>query len=142
MKRSTLVTAVLALLAAALWHLPSAAPKAAEAAPPEFIAFDQYRDFRIRDIARRQERLARQLAAPDLTAPERTSLEARKAYYDRLAAMPQAERDRLFHARFDQIDANHDGALDPDERAAWRAKQARHYRRLAAQRADAGADPP
>ena len=136
MRRSTLVTAVLALLAAALWHLPAAAPQAAEAASPELITFDQYRDFRMHILTLRQDRLTQQLAVPDLTSAERASLERRKAYYDSLAAMPDDERDRLFRARFDQIDANHDGKLDPDERAAWRVKQSEHFRQLAAQRAD------
>ena len=31
--------------------------------------------------------------------------------------MPAEELDQLYHERFDQIDANHDGQLDPQERA-------------------------
>lgn len=152
MKRWTLVAAVSALFAAALWHLPAtaqhtapmqpAAPAssqtAAEAAvqqsprpvAPQLITFEEYRDFRMRDIAQRRARLAQELTAPDLSGTEKASLEGRKAYYDRLAAMPSAERDRLFRARFDQIDTNHDGMLDEAERAAWREKQREHYREL------------
>jgi hypothetical protein len=152
MRRWTLVAAVSALFAAALWHLPAtaqhtapmqpAAPSssqtAAEAAvqpspqpvAPQLITFEEYRDFRMRDITERQARLARALTAPDLSATEKANLEARKAYYDRLAAMPSAERDRLFRARFDQIDTNHDGMLDEAERAAWRKKQREHYREV------------
>jgi hypothetical protein len=111
-----------------------------EAAAAEPITFDEYRDFRLRDIARRQARLDRELAETDLSPEERSSLEARKAYYDRLAAMPAGERDRLFRARFDQIDTDHDGALDPAERAAWRAKQRERYRASPAL-ARAGGDP-
>jgi hypothetical protein len=48
--------------------------------------------------------------------------------------MPAGERDRLFHARFDQIDTDHDGMIDDAERAAWRDKQREHYRELAAER--------
>ena len=158
MRRWTLVAAASALLAAALWHLPAiaqrvAAPVAAPVAaatpasatpatPPvvqsdavDLITFAEYRDFRMRDIEKRRARLAAQLAAPDLTSAEKASLERRKAYYDRLAAMPAAERDAIFHARFDKIDTDHDGTLDSAERAAWREKQRQYYRELAAARA-------
>jgi hypothetical protein len=153
MRPWTLVIAVSALLAAALWHLPataqhvtgdasavpSAAPPAVSPKPstiaPQSISFDDYRAFRLRDIARRQARLAHALAAPDLSPAQKTSLEQRKAYYDSLAAMPASERDQLFRARFDQIDRDRDGVLDDAERAAWRVKQRERYRALAAQRA-------
>lgn len=142
MRRSTLVAAAFFLLAAALWHLPTAALRAAEPEPaaPELITFDQYRDFRAHDLTQRQARLAQQLAAPDLSATEKASIERRKAYYDKLAAMPAEERDRLFRARFDQIDTNHDGKLDQDERAQWRDKQREHYRQLAVDRAHTTGD--
>lgn len=94
----------------------------------------------MRDIAQRQARLARELEASDLSAAQKAGLERRKAYYDRLAAMPAEERDQLFHARFDQIDTNHDGMIDEAERAAWREKQRAHYRELRAVRADANTD--
>lgn len=162
MRRWTLAAAAAALLLAALWHLPATAQHAAtaddpgaadvkSAAPstpakssashvtarpiaPQLITFDEYRDFRMRDIAERQARLAHQLEASDLSATQKASLESRKAYYDRLAAMPADQRDQLFRARFDQIDTNHDGMIDETERAAWREKQRTHYRELAATR--------
>jgi hypothetical protein len=112
-------------------------PPTAAAQP---VTFDEYRDFRLRDIARRQARIERELAEPDLSLEERANLEARKNYYDHLATMPAAERDRLFRARFDQIDTDHDGTLDAAERAAWRAKQAQRYRDRPAL-ARAGEDP-
>jgi hypothetical protein len=116
--------------------LPAAAQRATpQPAANELITFEQYRDFRLHDLAQRQARLARQLATPGLTASEKTSLESRKAYYDQLAAMPEAERDRLYRERFDQIDTNHDGTLDLQERAAWREKQRENYRQQAAARA-------
>ncbi|MGH7047404.1 MAG: EF-hand domain-containing protein [Stellaceae bacterium] len=121
---------------------PSAAsPTTAAVAPtaPGLITFAEYRDFRMRYIAQSQARLTRELAASDLTAPERASLERRKAYYDRQAAMSPAARDALFHARFDQIDTDHDGTIDSAERAAWRQKQRAHYRELAAERAQSAA---
>jgi hypothetical protein len=143
-----------ALLAAGLWHLPATAggagpqrPPAADAPAPRAaasaaagITFDEYRDFRTHYIAARQAALARQLAAPGVSAEEKARLERIKTYYDRLAALPAAERDRLFRARFDQIDTNHDGRLDDAERAAWRAKQRQFYSELAAERAAAPGD--
>ena len=99
------------------------------------ITFDQYREFRARDLQQRQARLARQLADPGLPAAEKASIERRKAYYDRVAAMPAEEREQLYRERFDQIDSNHDGKLDPEERAAWREKQREYYRQQSAERA-------
>jgi hypothetical protein len=135
MKRWSLMGPVALLLAAAWWHWPAAAQRApAPAAAQETISFDQYREFRMRDLEQRQARLARQLAAPGLTAAERAGLERRKAYWDQLAAMPAAQRDQVFRERFDQIDTNHDGQLDPQERAAWREKQREYYREQSAER--------
>jgi hypothetical protein len=134
MRRWMLAAAAAALVAAGWWHWPAAAQRAAQPAASEAITFEQYRDFRLHDLAQRQARITKQLAASDLSATERRSLERRKAYYDQLAATPAEERDQLYHERFDQIDANHDGKLDPDERAAWRDKQREYYRQQAAER--------
>jgi hypothetical protein len=155
-RRWTLIAAACALVSAVLWHLPATAqhtiaqPEPALARPaaavqparprpvaPQLITFDEYRDFRLRVIAQRRERLARALAAADLPAAQKASLAARKAYYDRLATMPAEARDRLFRARFDQIDTNHDGLIDDGERAAWRERQRQYYRELAAEHAPA-----
>ena len=84
--------------------------------------------------------MARQLATPGLSALERANIERRKAYYDQIAAMPDEERDQLFRERFDQIDIDHDGKLDPQERAAWREKQKEYYRQQAAERAHPSGD--
>lgn len=135
MRRWMVAAAAAALLAGAWWQWPAAAQRTPEpAAAEEMITFDQYRDFRMRDLQQRQARLTRQLAAPGLSAAERASLERRKAYYNRLAAMPAEELDQLYRERFDQIDANHDGKLDPEERSAWREKQREYYRQQAAER--------
>ena len=139
MRPWTLAVTIAALVTAVWWHLPAAAQRAATqlAARPAVsdpITFEQYRDFRLRDLAQRQARLARQLSAPGLTAAEKTSIEQRKAYYDQLAAMPEAERDAVYRERFDEIDTNHDGTLDVQERAAWREKQRENYRQQAAGR--------
>ncbi len=163
MRRWTLATAACALLAAASWHLPATAqhlaaseapsaasvtpapatpattPPVAQPAAPLLITFDEYRDFRMRNIGQRQVRLAEQLAAPNLSAADKTDLERRKAYYDRLAAMPAVERDAVFRARFDQIDTNRDGTIDTQERGAWREKQRDHYRQTTAERSPAPA---
>jgi len=129
--------AVVALAIAAWSHFPAVAQRAAPPAASEAITFEQYRDFRRHDLAQRQARLAKQLAAPDLSAAEKGSLERRKAYYDQLAAVSADERDQLYRERFDQIDINRDGKLDPDERAAWREKQREFYRQQAAERSGA-----
>jgi hypothetical protein len=153
MPRFPLAVTAAALLLAAMWHLPATAQHAAPAAPapaaarpaapvPEKITFDEYRDFRLRYVAARRAGLAAQLAAPGLAAGERARLAGIKAYYDRLWAMPAAERDRLFRARFDEIDTDHDGTLDTAERAQWRQKQRQYYAELAAARAKAGGPPP
>ena len=155
MRRWTLAAATLAVFGAALWHLPATAqlspppqevptsPLPATAAETSArpdqpktqpITFDEYRDFRLRDIAQRRARLAHELADTGLSAAVKANLEGRKAYYDRLATMPPADRDRIFRARFDQIDANHDGLLDLAERAAWHAKRREYYRELAVAR--------
>ena len=93
------------------------------------ITVEQYREWRLRYIERRQTQLAVQLAAADLQPRQRARLEQVKAYYDWLAGLPAADRDRRFRERFDQIDANHDGTIDPGERAAWRDKQRAFYGR-------------
>jgi hypothetical protein len=136
MKGWTLSAAVTILAAVAWWNWPAVAQRASPpASGGEMITFDQYRDFRIRDLQQREARLTRQLAAPDLSAAQKASLERRKDYYDQLAEMPAEERDRLFRERFDQIDSDHNGELTPEERAAWREKQREHYRQQAAERA-------
>jgi hypothetical protein len=136
MRKWTLPTAAAVLLAMAWSHWPAVAQRAPQpAAAGDMITFDQYRDFRARDLQQRQARLARQLADPGASAAEKASVERRKAYYDRLAAMPAEERDQLYRERFDQIDSNHDGKLDPEERAAWREKQREYYRQQSTDRA-------
>ena len=134
MRRLMFLSAAVAVAVAVWWHLPALAQRATLPTAGEAITFAQYRDFRLHDLAQRQARLAKQLAASDLSAAEKGSLERRKAYYDQLAAMPAEERDRLYRERFDQIDTDHDGKLDPDERAAWRDKQREYYRQQAAER--------
>jgi hypothetical protein len=135
-----------AAIAATLW-LPGeaaqpGAPTAATAADAP-ITFEQYRDWRVNFNERRRGELAAQLAATDLPAAQRARLEGIKAYYDRLAGLPDAERDRSFRERFERIDTNHDGQIDQAERATWRDKQRAFYRhdRVVAQQPAAAATP-
>ena len=123
--------ALAAALLVASGSLPAQAASngAADTASADTINFEQYRDWRMHFIEERQIQISAELAVKDLTAPRRTALERQKAYYDFFAAMPAAERDRLFRARFDEIDANHDGIIDHDERAAWHDKQRAFYDR-------------
>ncbi|MGC2199689.1 MAG: EF-hand domain-containing protein [Stellaceae bacterium] len=141
MRKSTLLAAAAALLVAAWWHWPAAAQRTPQPADAEqTISFEQYREFRMHDLQQRRERLAHQLDVPGLTAAEKTSIERRRTYWDQLAAMPAEERDQLFRERFDQIDTNHDGKLDAEERAAWREKQREYYRQQASERAHSGSE--
>lgn len=122
-------------IAAALW-LPAEAAQPAlaaasvpSAASGDWISFEQYRDWRLHFIERRQSELAVELAAGDLPAPQKARLLHTKAYFDWFAGLPEADRDRRFRERFDRIDANHDGQIDPGERGAWRERQRAFYHR-------------
>ena len=126
-----------AVIAAGLWMPGHAAqpttPTETQAALPagtdDPITFDQYREWRLRFIERRQTQLTAQLAAADLQPRQRARLEQVKAYYDWFAGLPEADRDRRFRERFDRIDANHDGTIDHAERTAWHDKQSTFYGR-------------
>jgi hypothetical protein len=102
---------------------PAETAAARPAANEDKITFDQYREWRLRFIERRETQLAAQLAAADLQPRQRARLEQTKAYYDWFAGLGDGERDRRFRERFDQMDANHDGVVDPAERATWHEKQ-------------------
>jgi hypothetical protein len=118
-----------AFVAAALSASAIAAPPAAETPASDTITFEQYRDWRLHFIEQRQTQIAAELAEKNLTAQRRTGLERQQAYYDYFAAMTPTDRDRRFRERFDQIDANHDGIIDRDERTAWHDKQRAFYNR-------------
>ena len=121
--------AATAAVVAAFW-LPG---EAAQPVPPpsgaDAITFEQYRDWRVEFTERRRSELAMQLSTSDLKTERRARLEPSKAYFDWLAGLPAAERDTKFRERFNRIDANHDGSIDPAERAAWRDKQRAFYHR-------------
>ena len=103
----------------------AAAPRAAD----DPITFEQYRAWRLNFIERRRSELAAELAAAQLPAWQKSRLEQTKSYFDWFAALPEGERDRRFHERFERIDANHDGQIDAAERSAWRDKQRTLYSR-------------
>ena len=119
--RST-VFAIAALVAAASWPAEAAQPTGADT-----ITFEQYRDWRVSAMERRRSELAVRLSAADLNPQQKTRLEETRAYYEWLAALPETDRDRRFRERFDRIDANRDGKIDAEERAAWREKQRAFY---------------
>jgi hypothetical protein len=105
-----------------------AAPRPGAAAPgDEAITFEEYRDWRLAAMERRRSEIDMQLAIGDLPAPRKARLEETRSYYKWLAGLPETDRDRRFRERFDRIDANHDGILDPGERAAWRERQRAYY---------------
>jgi hypothetical protein len=133
--------AATASLFAAAFYLPAqAAPAAADTAANDTITFDQYRDWRMHFIAERQTQIAAELVEKDLTATRRAGLERQKAYYDFFAAMSPTERDRRFRERFDEIDTNHDGIIDHNERAAWHDKQRAFYDRSNSYRRETAAN--
>src|SRR5204863_648670 len=122
-----MLVAASAVIASSLWVPGQAAEPAPPAVGDESISFEQYRDWRLNFIERRQTQLAVQLSAADLPTRQKIRLEQVKAYYDWMAGLPEADRDRRFRERFDQIDANHDGKIDAAERTAWRQKQRGFY---------------
>ena len=129
------------IVAASLWLPGQAAEPAPQPAGDESISFEQYRDWRMHFIERRQTQLAMQLSAADLPDRQKARLEQVKAYDDWMGGLPETDRDRRFRERFDQIDANHDGKIDAGERAAWRQKQRAFYNRDARARNRPAAEP-
>ena len=135
------VLALTAGLFVAAFCLPAgAAPAAADPGVNDTITFDQYRDWRLHFIEERQTQIAAELAEKDLSAQRRAGLERQKAYYDFFASMAPAERDRRFRERFDEIDTNHDGIIDHNERVAWHDKQRAFYDRSSSYRRDTAAN--
>jgi hypothetical protein len=122
-------------IAGALWLPAEAAQPVAPPAPAasatagDPITFEEYREWRLNFIERRQSELAVELAAADLPPAQKARLLHTKAYFDWFAGLPAADRDRRFRERFERIDTNHDGQIDPGERGAWRDKQRAFYHR-------------
>jgi hypothetical protein len=142
MMRYALVVA--AGIVAGVCYLPAQAapPPATDTVAADTINFDQYRDWRMHFIEQRQTQIAAELAEKGLSADRRAGLERQKAYYDFFAAMSPTERDRRFRERFDEIDANHDGIIDHNERVAWHEKQRAFYDRPNPYRRETAANDP
>jgi len=134
-----MLLAASALVAAGLW-LPGQAAQPTAHPPPDREPARRAGCGRRPDYLRSVPRMAaalyrtppdpacRAARAADLQPRQRARLEQVKAYYDWLAGL-RGDRDRRFRERFDQIDANHDGTIDPAERTAWRDKQRAFYGR-------------
>lgn len=126
--RWTLLIAV-AAIAATLWLPGEAAQPAAAVGGDDKITFEEYREWRNNFLERRRDELAVALSAADLSAQHKARLTQAKAYYDWLAGLSAADRDRRYRDRFERIDSDHDGTMDRAERAAWRDKQRAFYHR-------------
>jgi len=92
-------------------------PAQSQAAP---LSFDQYKAQQVQRIERVQATLAERLAAQDRAPERRQRLERVKARLDKVAALPPNQRDALLRQRFERMDANHDGVVDPGEFQAFR----------------------
>jgi hypothetical protein len=120
-----------AIFAAGLAVMFSSLTAAAQTASPprggpqqgQPIAFDQFKAQQLQQLQRAQARLAQRLAAPDLPADQRQRLEHQQAQLGKFAAMPPDQQDQILHRRFDRIDANHNGVIDPGELQAFRQAQ-------------------
>jgi hypothetical protein len=134
------IAATASLVAAVCCQPAGAASAGTQTAAAETITFDQYRDWRLHFIEERQIQIAAELAQKDVSAERRAGLDRQRAYYDFFAAMPAAERDRRFRERFDEIDTNHNGIIEPTERAAWHEKQRAFYDRPGSYRHQAAND--
>ncbi len=102
----------------------------AQTAPPtagplhgQSITFDQFKAQQLQQLQRAQGRLVQRLGAPDLPPDQRQRLERQQAQLGRFSALPSDQQDQVLHRRFDRIDANHDGAIDPGELQAFRQQQ-------------------
>jgi hypothetical protein len=80
-------------------------------------------------MERRRSEIDVQLSAADLPVARKARLEETRSYYNWLAGLSDAERDRRFRERFERIDTNHDGVIDAAERAGWRERQRAFYGR-------------
>src|SRR5260221_7560399 len=103
-----MLVAASAVIAAGVWMPGYAAqpvtPTETQAALPagtdDPITFEQYREWRLRFIERRQTQVTAQLAAAHLQPRQRAPPEKGKGYYAWFARLPQAARDRPFPERF------------------------------------------
>lgn len=117
---------VLAAFAVGLVALAlSGSAMAQGAQAPAGVTFDQYRARTMAAVQAAQTQMANRLSQSNLSADERQQLQQRKTRIDRFAAMPLDQQTQLLRKRFDRIDTNHDGVVDQQELAAFRAAQQR-----------------
>jgi len=114
-------------LAVQLFTLPAAAQTAPPPPPgPQQgtpLTFDQFKALQLQQMQRVQALLVQRLAAADLPPDRRQRLEHQQAQLGKLAALPPDQLDQLLRRRFDRMDANHDGVVDPGELQAFRQAQ-------------------
>jgi hypothetical protein len=119
-------------IALLLSGLTASAQTAPPPLPAQTIGFDQFRAQQLQQLQRAQVRLTQQLGSPSLSPDQQQRLARRQAQLARFTAMPPDQQDRLLHRRFDRIDANHDGAIDPGE---FQASRQQHRDRALAKKA-------
>ena len=129
------IAASIALLCST--HTVSAQTAPPPSGPPQGqpITFDQFKTMQLQQLERAQARVAQRLAAPDLPPDQHQRLEHQQSQLGRFASMPPDQQDQVLHRRFDRIDANHDGVIDPGELRAFRQQ---HRERAEAKRDASG----
>lgn len=118
--RFAIAAAAIALLFSTHAASAQTAPSSAAGQP---ITFDQFKAQQLQQLQRAQARLAQRLVAPDLSPDQRQRLEHQQAQLGKFAGLPPDQQDQVLHRRFDRIDANRDGAIDPGELLAFRQQQ-------------------
>jgi hypothetical protein len=113
----------IAAIALLLSGLTASAQTATPQPPGQAITFDQFKAQQLQQLQRAQARVTQRLGAPDLPPDQRQRLEHQQAQLGKVAALPPDQQDAVLHRRFDRIDANHDGVIDPGELQAFRQAQ-------------------
>jgi len=101
---------------------------AAQNAPPNppqgaRLGFDQYKAQQLQQMKSVQAFVAERLAARDLPPEQRQRLEHQQAQLGRFGSLPPEQQDRLLRRRFERMDVNRDGVVEPSELQAFRQAQ-------------------
>ena len=121
--RFAIAAAGIGMLLSSLSASAQTAPPPAERTQGQPVTFDQFKAQQLQQMQRAQARVAQRLGTPDLPPDRRQRLEHQQAQLGRLAALPPDQQDRVLRRRFDRIDANHNGVIDPGELKAFRQAQ-------------------